>query len=544
MINYKSELINKILGERGHEMSTLHYESECIETWINEVKGSYPKLTDYESEWLNYIIENPIGEFPYETITDVTDATVNNVVPYAYKSAILKGDSQRVFSPTKNLFDKTNVTFDIVVDIHTGDRITESGTNTTGFIKVNPNTQYTMSFNFETNAWTRCFGLTEPKHGMYVTDAKGVSSKCYFDSGLKKYTFTTSPTTNYLIFSFGSGVEETFQLEKGATATDYEEPNYELQSVKMPVLTTTNTNNLIDTNPNSWHVIDGKTQIIQNKPIKVQPNTKYSFFINTGRWAYIFKCDEFGKTSKQYIGNNKGGGTFITDDDCYYVIARNDLFADVTKAHTDKMRLFLGSEDLGYTGYVDEVNSNILTTPEDVTLRGIGEVKDELNLLTGEVSNNFNKITIDGTENWYKSSNETDITIRYRCDNIGVSILKENICICDNYNVGGNTSGNDLVVAFGGTTITYRVLKSKFPTLEDFKKWLNDNPHTFIYQTEKSIKTVNLSVIDQNGTTLSKIKPIEGTMHISTDGTPLKPTVTMEIPVEAITQNLNSFIEE
>ena len=101
MINYKSELINKILEERGHEMSALHYESECIETWINEEKGAYPKLTDYESEWLNYIVENPIGEFPYETITDVTDATVNNVVPYAYKSAILKGNT------LVNLCDKT-----------------------------------------------------------------------------------------------------------------------------------------------------------------------------------------------------------------------------------------------------------------------------------------------------------------------------------------------------------------------------------------------------------------------------------------------------
>ena len=92
-MKYESEIINDILEQRGHEMSTLHYESECIEAWINEVKGAYPKLCDYESEWLNYIMENPIGEFPYETITDVTDATVNNVVPLAYKSAILKGNT-------------------------------------------------------------------------------------------------------------------------------------------------------------------------------------------------------------------------------------------------------------------------------------------------------------------------------------------------------------------------------------------------------------------------------------------------------------------
>ena len=92
-MKYQSEIIADIVDKRGHEKSSLHYESECVETWIEESKGSYPKLCDYESEWLNYINENHIGEFPYETLTDVTEATVNHVVPYAYKSAILKGQT-------------------------------------------------------------------------------------------------------------------------------------------------------------------------------------------------------------------------------------------------------------------------------------------------------------------------------------------------------------------------------------------------------------------------------------------------------------------
>ena len=89
----QSGILNGILEKRGHEKSSLHYQSECIESWINEAKGSYPKLTEYEAEWLNYINENPIGEFPYVTLTDVSEATVENVVPYAYKSAILKGNT-------------------------------------------------------------------------------------------------------------------------------------------------------------------------------------------------------------------------------------------------------------------------------------------------------------------------------------------------------------------------------------------------------------------------------------------------------------------
>lgn len=67
-MKYQSEIVKEIIDSRGHEKSSLHYQSECIETWIKESEGSYPKLCDYEGEWLNYINENPIGEFPVEAI--------------------------------------------------------------------------------------------------------------------------------------------------------------------------------------------------------------------------------------------------------------------------------------------------------------------------------------------------------------------------------------------------------------------------------------------------------------------------------------------
>ena len=68
-MKYQSELIKEIVDTRGHKKSSLHYQSECVETCIEEVKGSYPKLIDYQGEWLNYMVENHIGEFPYVTRT-------------------------------------------------------------------------------------------------------------------------------------------------------------------------------------------------------------------------------------------------------------------------------------------------------------------------------------------------------------------------------------------------------------------------------------------------------------------------------------------
>ena len=469
MKNYKSELINKILEQRGHEKSALHYESECIETWINESKGAYPKLCDYQSEWLNYIKEvnggggvggeepkpePPIGVFPYETVTTNNTATVNHVVPFEYKSAILKGqtlvnlcDLTNIVTTNKaNVVDKT-ITIEPTGYIHIGLKSELSSSEIyTLMLKNFEGDTSTIQANLSNNsgsAWTGTVSKTTIVDNCVLRVIQPKQGETEFiirirNNGESKITFTP-------MFLIG---EETI------------EQNYfeGLSSVKMPVLKTTNSNNLIDTNPNSWHIIDGKTQIIQNKPIKVQPNTKYSFFINSSIWGYIFKCDEFGNTSKQYIGNNKGGGSFVTDDDCYYIIARNDLTADVTKAHTKKMRLFQGTEDLGYTGYVDEVKSNILTVNEDIELRGIGDVCDELDLLTGKLTQ---RIGEDG------------------------EVLSQEV-----------------------------------------------------------VKTVELSIVDQDGKTLSGIKPIEETMHVTVSGTPINPTAVLEVPVEAITQNLNSFIEE
>ena len=62
--------------------------------------------------------------------------------------------------------------------------------------------------------------------------------------------------------------------------------------------------------------------------------------------------------------------------------------------------------------------------------------------------------------------------------------------------------------------------------------------------TQEVVKPVDLNVEDQDGNTLTIIKPIEGTMHISTSSNGLKPTFSGEVPVEATTQNLASFIEE
>ena len=119
--------------------------------------------------------------------------------------------------------------------------------------------------------------------------------------------------------------------------------------------------------------------------------------------------------------------------------------------------------------------SNILTVNEDVELGSVGEVKDELNLLTGQLTQR--------TE-----------TRAYQ---------------------EGDESNSEV---------------------------LTDMTNTRYKLPKEVIKTVELTVKDQNGISLSTIKPIEGTMHLTTSSDTIAPLFSGEIPVEAITQNLASFV--
>ena len=362
------------MDSRGHEKSSIHYQSECVEEWVKEVEGAYPKLCDYQPEWLNYSAENKVGVFPYASLTDVTSATVENVVPYAYKSAILKGQTLKNINDY-SIITPSNVTIDNggVITIIAQSKYTEV------FIKSLENkssTKYLVKIKVIENTLSGDFNLNAPANGHVIFEnAFKIIKSGYVGEETIIYT-TASDLTNaqftfrsYLSSSVASGSIK-YQLsviEYQDGMENWDIPYFEgMQSVKMPVLTTSNE---------------------------------------------------------------------------------------------------------------DGTKTNILTVNEDVELGSVGEVKDELNLLTGQLTQR--------TE-----------TRAYQ---------------------EGDESNSEVITDMANT-------RYKLP--------------------KESIKTVDLTVVDQDGNTLERIKPIEGTMHLNTSGETIKPLFSGEIPVEAITQNLASFIEE
>ena len=408
-MKYQSELIKEIVDSRGHKKSSLHYESECVETWIEENKGAYPKLCDYESEWLIYINENPIGNFPYENVTTNRTATVNNVVPFAYQSAILTGNT------LVNIFDAT-----LPTQIKNTHDITLS-------YRVNANETYTFIVEAESTS-------EQYQAGFITLDGRANGWKGFINNGFSKFTVTTSEATNKVRFS-AYGASNTLQIKKcmiiKGDYTNQDIPFFTgMQSVKMPVLTTSNE---------------------------------------------------------------------------------------------------------------DGTKTNILSTPSDLELRGIGVVKDTLNCLTGEVVERIGEIELVNRE-WIKTEAFNVLIYGTTIDNLFFD--KDGNSMCDKLSRIPYDNRFNIEVGQYYTNAEYIYIGHNDMSVSEFKTYIDRLSPKLQYQLKTpTIKTVDLTVTDQSGNTLSTIKPIEGTMNIEVSGSPIAPTAVLDVPVEATTQNLASFID-
>ena len=142
------------------------------------------------------------------------------------------------------------------------------------------------------------------------------------------------------------------------------------------------------------------------------------------------------------------------------------------------VQLEIGTEATPYEPH----KSNILTTPEDLELRGIGDVKDELDLLTGEVVENTIKLTFSGIENWETSANLTNyMTFRLAKPSNMITADSHSSAskyVCNKLQVvSSNTVGSTEIEAiwFSSGHMYIRLPKTKASSLEEFKTYLSTN---------------------------------------------------------------------
>ena len=333
-----------------------------------------------------------------------------------------------------------------------------------------------------------------------------------------------------------------------------ETKNLELVSVKMPVLTTTG-KNLFDVNGEkelscfysaTLNGYRSEHNDVDTYTIKIKPNTEY-FLTCEGlpSMSHITYWDE----NLSYIGAEPVYG--------------DNLIKQITSPQGAKyMRLPIHKEGVlniqieeGSATPYEPYKSNILTVNEDITLRGFGNVRDELNLLTGELIQRVGEIVLDGVSvslTMYKKTDEfiTGIlSYKFFDDIIGGNGGTQNTSIIGDskryltsrfsYNQYAYEATGEGRLFDPSANLFFCISKSKLSTfdIDGFNRWLSQNPIKIIYQlATESVKTVDLTTLDQDGKE-TELKTFNDITHVSLSSEGLIPEAEMTVA----TKNLDDI---
>ena len=327
--------------------------------------------------------------------------------------------------------------------------------------------------------------------------------------------------------------------------TNIDIPYFEgMQSVKMPGLITTG-KNLIGRYEKivyrSGRAQDGATLdndgnftfvgAAGNRPClvyKINPNTDITVSSNISlKYMDIYEYSDIPNFTREnepnmikeynYIGNQKIITRTTSEGAKYIGIS---FYNDSNTTGYTNLQLEYGSQATVHESY----KSNILTVNEPIELRGIGDVKDELNLLTGEVTQRIRKIVLDGSQNMDADGQGIFIQVDdmkkvedYRtiitCDKLPVFYHQWDLPNVEN----GITGYHDEENKYPSQNWLYIKINNSID-VDEVRQILTQNPITIQYELSvESIKTVDLTIVDQDGKTINKLNSFNGTTHVSTD---------------------------
>lgn len=423
-----------------------------------------------------------------------------NVMDGHAKSAILKGNTLvNINNPTTINIDNRKV--------ENGWQILTTWTdsyNTWGVKDItlfNPNTKYYIIVevveNTLTTAWNAMTGKTDTIINTAIHSVKFEP----LETGIKYGTFTTKSDFTGVIYGLCSatGKNEVIgkTLKYRVMILEYQEgmenwdiPFFEgMQSVKMPVLKTTG-KNLCD----GVREYNGANDVYGTNFIKVEEGKKYGIYQDDKNFLRI---DGYSN-NKEFVTSITGGnvGLITIPSGVKYIKWKYPLYGEPYNENS-KIMIALSDRKLTLSDY-EPYKSNILTTPSDLTLRGIGDVKDTLDCLTGEVVERVGEVVLDGSESWTKYQNTfytrldtlprvSDYTSIIMCSDLPVVPAISHL-VNANKGVTGYTKNSSYV----GENWVY----VKFEDVNDvdaLKMKLSENPITVQYHlANESIKTVDL----------------------------------------------------
>ena len=337
-----------------------------------------------------------------------------------------------------------------------------------------------------------------------------------------------------------------------------------INSVQMPVLTTTG-KNLFDGEFKVSSYSSGKAYFPNNSMssvsfpfttsaslrgiasiIKVKPNTSYSFTISNQPEKCVMlgsgyeNIDSISSVSNAVLTIGSVGNdtittrSFTTTSNCNYMVIgcfakyEQNTTNTITFNEAPNIQLEEGAVATEYEPH----ESTTLTCNEEVELRGIGEVKDELNCLTGELTQRIGEVVFDGSENWQIIYHNNNNMKRYSLNGITFPFNNyQEISNC--FRTGKSFWNIDETGMYIGTNgklvITFKSTDNRYNyTLNEFKNYLSENPIKLQYSNEESVKTVDLSVVDQDGNN-TKLSTFDDITHVTLSSEGLIPEAELEV---------------
>lgn len=406
---------------------------------------------------------------------------------------------------------------------------------------IKPSTKYLIVVEIKEN--TLDIDVIFDSYGTVLNSSTTYLSFNSNEVGIKKAVITTPSTidsTKNGLFRMPINVpNEGSILKFRVMAIPYQDgmenwdiPYFEgMQSVKLPVLKVTG-KNLFDKSKVKYNTTlnpqNGKEESYNlymiSDFINVEPNKNYV----SSHMGVIFYYDE----NKKFISMFDSPALprkFTTPNNCKYVRFRSWEQYNTIEKQREIVELEQFEEGSIATSY-EPYKSNILTVNEEVTLRGIGDVKDELNCLTGEVTERIGEIVLNEDITGYLDTNySVNGYSAFRVTSITniPNALRNVICDKVKYypNFGLDWTKQEEFFTTNGNLLFVKILSTKASNFEELRTFLSSSPITIQYELAESIKTVDLNVVDQNNTKIDKIHVFNETTHVNASSDELTPTV-------------------
>ena len=490
--------------------------------------------------WWNTIGVWYVFRFPkadVATISDFKQWLLDNEVLHTLRVPVIKTVDLNVVDQNNNKIDKIHV-FDEVTHVNaSSDELTPTvniGKSVSYPTIIKPNTKYTVDLKRNDKPLTVNLGGTE------VTFTSGET---------RKIITTPSTLTNDKLSYYGIGAKcNEIMLIEGEIERNIDYFTGMQSAVmqnQMPVLTTTGKNLFDMKNSNFITEKDGNYYSSSDSNLfdtyTLLPNTTYTISGIFSGWG---KCFINGVN----LGNFNSSGRrvtkkFTTDSTGVTTIYFGANTPNDASRPCYDFQLEIGDVFTSYEPY----KSNILSTPSDLELKSAfmcdnSTIRDEINLLRGELKESTLSITLNGSENWALGGYSANIDgYPHFTLNASIDFKQNSGVICKfpfkDYDLGGwkTYEGCAITTGSGYKKIMIRVNSDIATSVDEFKEWLKKNPFEMVLvKNTSTIKTVDLNVVDQDGNTIPKIKSYKDVTHleVTVPKQSLLPNVSAEVATD------------